>query len=121
VFAVWAEWANIAGTVMHKTVSDHFVLPLETLSSFRTCTSWNGAVMWSRGRMNVRMRAINVRRSYDKAQRLGGLTSRDTVSGTEEPYIPDEHTYIHPLAVRDAASVEREPAASLVAASAAGD
>jgi hypothetical protein len=56
VLPVRAEWTNIAWGLVNKAMTNHFILPLETFAPLTTGTSRHGTVMWSLGRMNIRMR-----------------------------------------------------------------
>ena len=56
MFSIWAELTHIAGRLVHKTMSDHLVLPLEALSTFTSWAAFDWAEVWSGLRMDIRMR-----------------------------------------------------------------
>jgi hypothetical protein len=55
MFSVRTEWTNVAWRVMNKTMSDHLILPLETLSAFTSRASLYTAVVWPIRRVNIGM------------------------------------------------------------------
>lgn len=52
---VWAKRADVAWTLMHKAVSDHFILTPEAFSFLTARTTWLGAEVWAVRKMNVYM------------------------------------------------------------------
>ena len=60
VFLTRTERANVSGRIMNQVVSEHFVLPLETLSTLASWTSLKTAIEGSILRMNVYVRSQKV-------------------------------------------------------------
>jgi hypothetical protein len=40
---IWTERTHVAGRLMHKTVSDHLILPLKALPAFASWAAFNRA------------------------------------------------------------------------------
>jgi hypothetical protein len=53
VFSVGTEWTDVTGRLMHEPMPDHFVFPLEALSTFSSWTIGNGAVMGTTLRVHI--------------------------------------------------------------------
>lgn len=55
MFAVWTEWANIAGRLVHEAMPYHFVFAFESLTAFASGAALNGAIVRTRLRVDVCM------------------------------------------------------------------
>ena len=76
---------------MNKPMSDHLVLSLETLSSFRSGAIFDRTVMWPIRGVHIGMRAIRSEKSQ-VVESQAKLTSADTVSRRLRLYIQGTHT-----------------------------
>lgn len=56
VFSVGTERAHVPRRVMDKTMSNHLILPLETLPTFTARTTFHATIMWSVRGMHICMR-----------------------------------------------------------------
>lgn len=45
VLSIWTEWTNVSRRLMNQSMSDHFVLPLESFAAFATWTALDRAVV----------------------------------------------------------------------------
>lgn len=47
VISFGTEWAHISRGIMHESMTDHLVFPLEPLPSLSATATWDGTVVWS--------------------------------------------------------------------------
>jgi hypothetical protein len=59
VLAFWTEWTNIAWTIVHQAVTNHFVLALEPFPALRAGAACDRTVVWTTLAVDVLMRAAD--------------------------------------------------------------
>jgi hypothetical protein len=56
MLSVGAKWADIAGRRVDEAMPNHLIFALKSFSTFTARTSFDGAIVWSVLRVNIRMR-----------------------------------------------------------------
>jgi hypothetical protein len=60
MLSFWTERTNIAWTVMHQTVPNHFVFALEPFAALRAGAACDRAVVWTALAVDIFMRAADI-------------------------------------------------------------